>query len=53
MKISSGDPVIKMKALDILKVNNYLFRTHKKSVCYNCWILKNCCRGLKKIDLLT
>lgn len=30
MKISNGDPVIKMKALNILKFHNYLFRAHKK-----------------------
>lgn len=29
-EISNGDPVIKMKALNILKVHNYLYRAHKK-----------------------
>lgn len=38
MKISNGDPVIKMKALNILKVHNYLFRAHKKVS-----LLINCC----------
>lgn len=38
MKISNGDPVIKMKALNILKVHNYLFRAHKKVS-----LLTNCC----------
>lgn len=28
MKISNGNPVIKMKALNILKVHNYLYRAH-------------------------
>lgn len=38
MKISNGDPVIKMKAVNILKVHNYLFRAHKKVS-----LLTNCC----------
>lgn len=37
-EISNGDPVIKMKALNILKVHNYLFRAHKKVS-----LLTNCC----------
>lgn len=50
-EISNGDPVIKMKALNILKVHNYLFRAHKKvSLLTNCLILKNYCRDLKEID---
>lgn len=50
-EISNGDPVIKMKALNILKVHNYLFRAHKKvSLLTNRLILKNYCRDLKKID---
>lgn len=53
MKISNGDPVIKMKALNILKVHNYLFRAHKKVSLLTVVILKNYCRGLKKIDQLT
>lgn len=49
-EISNGDPVIKMKALNILKVHNYLFRAHKKvSLLTNRLILKNYCRDLKKI----
>lgn len=28
MKLSNGDPVIKMKALNILKVHNNLYRAH-------------------------
>lgn len=27
-EISNGDPVIKMKAFNILKVHNYLYRAH-------------------------
>lgn len=38
MKISNGDPVIKMKALNVLKVHNHLFRAHKKVS-----LLTNCC----------
>lgn len=38
MKISNGDPVIKMKAFNILKVHNYLCRAHKKV-----GLLTNCC----------
>lgn len=50
-EISNGDPVIKMKALNILKVHNYLFRAHKKvSLLTNRLILKTYCRDLKKID---
>lgn len=53
MKIPNGDPVIKMKALNILKVHNNLYRAHKKfSVLTKALILKNHCRVLKKIDLL-
>lgn len=52
MKISNGDPVIKMKALNILKVHNYLFRAHKKVSLLTVVTLKNYCRDLKKIDLL-
>lgn len=35
---SNGDSVIKMKALNILRVHNYLFRAHNK---FN--LLTNCC----------
>lgn len=50
-EISNGDPVIKMKALNILKVHNYLFRAHKKvSLLTNCLIFKNYCRDLKETD---
>lgn len=37
-EISNGDPVIKMKALNILRVHNYLFRAHTKVN-----LLTNCC----------
>jgi hypothetical protein len=44
-EISNGDPVIKMKALSILKVHNYLYRAHKKSACYPTTVLlKSNCR---------
>lgn len=52
MKISNGDSLIKMKALNLLKVHNYLFREHKKWACYLTVVnLKSYYRGLKKIDL--
>lgn len=53
MKISNGDPVIKMNALNIAKVHNFLYRAHKKvSLLTNCCDSKNYCRSLKKIGLL-
>ena len=44
-EISNGDPVIKMKALNILRVHNYLFKAHKKVN-----LLTKDCRDLERID---
>lgn len=47
------DPVINMKALNILKVHDYLYRAHKKvSLLSNCVVSRSYRRSLKKIDLL-
>lgn len=52
-EISNGDPVIKMKALNILKVHNYLYRAHKKvSLLSNRCAFKELLQNLKKIDVL-
>lgn len=52
-EISNGDPVIKMKALNILKVHNYLYRAHKKvSLLPNRCAFKELLQNLKKIDVL-
>lgn len=52
-EISNGDPVIKMKALNILKVHNYLYRAHKKvSLLSNAVLFKELLQNLKKIDVL-